>query len=188
MRETLKIFTEIALSLLLSAVGVMVAGLILGSMASYIELVPGFIVLVPALMNIRGCIASAFAARLGTALHVGIIDWKFNGRSREELKQNVYAVFAVAAVTAIIISAFAYATCYVLNRPSIGLIGLTLISLFSALLATCIMTLFAIFIAVYSMRRGIDPDDVTIPALTTLGDMITILAIFLAIILFGGVR
>jgi mgtE-like transporter len=180
-----KIFKEVTGSMMLSAIGVMVAGLILGNMVSYVKLIPGLIVLIPAMLNMRGCIASALAARLGTAIHMGIVGWQPNHEAREELKQNIYASLVLTVITSAIIGLLADITCRILNLPTVGPVMLAIIAIIGGGLAGIFMISLTCFIAMYSAKRGMDPDNVTIPLLTTLGDIITISCVFATVILIG---
>jgi mgtE-like transporter len=163
----------------------MVAGLILGNMISYVKLMPGLIVLIPAMLDMRGCIASALAARLGTAIHIGIVGWQPNHKAREELKQNIYASLILTIITSAIIGLLADATCRILNLPTVGPITLTAIAIVGGGLAGVFMISFTCLIAMYSAKRGVDPDNVTIPLLTTLGDIITISCVLATVVLIG---
>lgn len=44
----------------------------------FLETFPGLLVLIPGAIGMRGNIFGSFASRLSTALHIGIIDPKFN--------------------------------------------------------------------------------------------------------------
>ena len=62
-----KIFLQALPFLLLSGVGELFAGVVLQNFLKFIELFPGILVLLPALINLKCAIASSLAARLGTA-------------------------------------------------------------------------------------------------------------------------
>ena len=67
--------------------GAIVAGSTLGVMIDLIREIPGLIVVIPAIIAMRGNISTAFGSRLGSAFHLGVID--ADNLWNEELKQNI---------------------------------------------------------------------------------------------------
>ncbi len=168
--------------MLLSATGTLAAGIILGGIAHKIELIPGLLALVPALMNMRGCISGPLAMRIGTAFHLGLLE----GRAgREEIKRNVYASLILTVATAVLVGVLADALCRILGLPSAGLVVMVGIALSVAILASLVMILLTVAIAIYSAAKGLDPDNITIPLVTTMGDAVTMMCLVLALVLLG---
>ena len=60
-----------------TSIGELFAGSILGKMHERLDLIPGLIILVPAIMGLRGNIGTALGSRLSASLHLGIIRRKF---------------------------------------------------------------------------------------------------------------
>ena len=60
--------------LIFCGIGGIVAGSTLGVMADILQNIPGLIVVIPAIIALRGNISTAFGSRLGSAYHLGIID------------------------------------------------------------------------------------------------------------------
>ena len=69
---------------------------------------------------------------------------------------------------------------------------LLLIALLTAGVSGVIQAFIAVFVAVYAAYKGLDPDNVTIPVLATLGDVLTIFFLFLfveqVVVLRGLIR
>ena len=65
-------------ALVLSSFGGIIAGIILGGMKAEIQAVPGLLVLIPALLAIRGNVYGSLGARLSTGLHQGLIEPKIS--------------------------------------------------------------------------------------------------------------
>ncbi|RKX70244.1 hypothetical protein DRP53_05580, partial [candidate division WOR-3 bacterium] len=80
-RRKRRIVSEILIQALpvviLTSVGEFFAGSILGRLHERLELIPGLIILVPAVMDLRGNIGTALGSRLSSALHLGIIGKHF---------------------------------------------------------------------------------------------------------------
>ncbi len=177
--STLDIMREILPFVLLSIVGELIAGSILGRQASFLELIPGVLVLLPAILNLRGVIATAFGARLGTGAHVGVISWDMG--LNNDLKQNIYATLILSLTTSCILSLLAYFTSVILGVTGITFFDLFMITVVAGTIAGITQLFITITTALYSHKRGLDPDNITTPILATLGDIVSIICIFGAI-------
>ena len=93
LKEHNNILKESLIALLICACGDLVAGIVLGRMDIFLETFPGLLVIIPGAIGMRGNIFGSFASRLSTALHIGIIDPKFN-RSKE-LINNIFSSFVL---------------------------------------------------------------------------------------------
>jgi mgtE-like transporter len=155
--------------------GAIVAGSTLGVMTDLLNEIPGLIVIIPAIIALRGNISTAFGSRLGSAYHLGIID--ADNLWNEELKQNVIGSLMLSFLVSIMIGVLAYLTSILLHvYPNpVKLISIVLIA---GIISGIILTLLTIIIIYLVFKRGYDPDNITGPALATFGDMVTMLCIF----------
>lgn len=156
----------------------LLTGGVLGRMTVEIEVLPGLFVLIPALLDMRGNIGSAFGARLNSGLHLGYIK---PGKMTKALKTNVYSAITLSVVMSVILAIFASFACWLGGISSISFIDFLLISLIAGVTSGIVLVLLAIFIANFSYDRGLDPDDVTTPTIGTAGDMITVICLFVAV-------
>ena len=170
MERERRIVGEVLASTSLAVAGEIITGTILISWREFFRLIPGLLVLVPVALDLRGCISSTFAARLGTGIHLGLVgrELGFN----DELKQNIFAVFAQASIVGPFMGILAYALLRALKMPSASLLALVFISTVGSVLAACIQTWITIAIAFLSAEKGLDPDNVTIPLCTMMGDFV----------------
>ena len=168
--------------LILCGIGEIFAGRVFGGMAEFLEHLPGLIVLIPAIMGLKGNIDITLGSRLGSAAHIGVISagniWN------EETKQNVLASIALGAIMAVIAGIFAHLTCLAFNLPSLGIINFVCVALIAGLLAGIILAFVTIGIIILAFKRGYDPDNITAPLLATVGDIITLGCIFLTAYIF----
>ena len=157
--------------------GAIIAGSTLGLMKDLFLEIPGLIVVIPAIIAMRGNISTAFGSRLGSAYHLGVID--SDNLWNEELKQNIIGSLMLSFSISIIIGILAYITSIL---PPINVypnpLKLISIVLISGILSGIILTLMTILIIFLVFKRGYDPDNITGPALATFGDIITMLSIF----------
>jgi mgtE-like transporter len=181
---TSKVFRETLPVILGATIGELLAGLVLGGMKESLMLLPGLIVLIPAVLDLRGCISSALGSRLGSALHLGLVGW--DKGMNNELSANIQASLLLSAATSFFVGAVAFLVNTALKIPTIGFIGLVVISFVSGLLAATTQVTITIVVSFTSYRRGLDPDNITIPAMATIGDILGVTYIFLVASFFGG--
>jgi mgtE-like transporter len=155
--------------------GAIVAGTTLSVMTDLFTEIPGLIVVIPAIIAMRGNISTAFGSRLGSAYHLGIID--IDNLWNEELKQNILGSLVLSFFIAFIIGFLAYITSVILNvYPNpIKLISIVLLA---GIISAVILTMMTIGIIYLVFKRGYNPDNITGPALATFGDIVTMLCIF----------
>jgi len=155
--------------------GAIVAGSTLSVMTDLLKEIPGLIVIIPAIIALRGNITTAFGSRLGSAYHLGVID--ADNLWNEELKQNIIGSLMLSFLVSIIIGILAYITS-ILMKVYPNPVKLISIVLIAGIISGIILTLLTISIIYLVFKRGYDPDNITGPALATFGDIITMLCIF----------
>jgi mgtE-like transporter len=155
--------------------GAIVAGSTLGIMIELLREIPGLIVVVPAIIALRGNISTAFGSRLGSAYHLGVID--ANNLWNEELKQNILGSLILSFYVSIIIGILAFITSLILGvyPDPLKLISIVLIA---GVISAIILNLITILIIYLVFKRGYDPDNITGPALATFGDIVTMVCLF----------
>jgi len=150
-----------------------------------LEMLPGLIVLVPAIIGLRGNISVALGSRLGSGFHLGVID--FSRSWKREVKENIIASLFLSSFMSIIIGVFAYSTCQLFGLSSMGIFYFVGIALMAGFVSGVALVSLAILTVYVAFRRGYDPDNITGPVLATLGDIITIVCILGASLLMRGV-
>lgn len=171
--------------LFISGIGELLAGIVLKNYLDYIELVPGIFVLIPALMNLRGAVSSSMAARLGTAYHLGLIKGK--RWFQPEIKENFYSATILAVLVSIASSVFAYFVCVAFGIPHMPLHIFVLIATSASIISALFFGLINIAAVRFSIRENLDPDNITIPLLTTFGDIFMVFLVYVLVVFFVGV-
>ena len=170
--------------LLLCALFQMGAGSILGGMESEFSILPGLLVMVPPLLALRGNISGALASRLGTGLHQGVVDSDliWGPEVRVNVLASIFLTLIVSFVTGVLSTFVTVLTG--LHSFSLSLFTkLVSIALIAGMLSSSFLTVLSVFVALFSYRRGWDPDNVTSPLLSSMGDLFTITSIFIALVL-----
>lgn len=170
--------------LVVTGFGLMLAGLIFGGLDESLEKAPGLIVMIPPMIGLRGNIGSALASRLGTATHMGFVSSRniWNERTKSEIASAII----LSIVLSFFVGAFAYLTCVILGLQHMFLWKFLFISTATGLIDGTLLSFLTLSIIFLADRRGADPDNVASPALTTAGDLSTMLILF-AIVVGTGV-
>ena len=171
--------------------GAIVAGITLSLMTGLFETIPGLIVVIPAIIAMRGNISTALGSRLGSAYHLGAIN--SDNLWNDELKQNVIGSLILSFLVSFIIGILAYITTIIFFRNLVNIdlsilaIKLIFIVLLAGILSGIILTFMTIGIIYLVFKRGYDPDNITGPALATFGDMISMACIFVSAAIMGAI-
>jgi mgtE-like transporter len=161
-----------------------VAGAFLGSITGTLERYPGLLVLVPAAIGLRGNIFGSFGNRLSTSIHAGTFRWSL--RRETVLGQNVLAsmllTMAISLALAVVAKAIAVGLGLV---DSIDLLSMSTVSIVGGVLGSLVVLGAALALTGGAVRYGWDLDNVTAPLVSTLGDVLTLPALFLGTLLLG---
>jgi len=159
------------------------AGSILQGNQNLLIIFPIFLLSIPVINSVGGNIGSVLGARLTSGLHVGYVSANLKDRKMQEnLLTAVIIGFFTYTILAIIIyygASFANLT----NNMTI----FTFITIFVAtgFLLICAVSLSSVLAAFISFKRGLDPDDMVAPVVTTVGDVLGILFLIIIINLIG---
>lgn len=160
------------------------AGSILGGVEEQLgQYLPGMLIMVPPLMDLKGNITGALASRLGSGLHQGLINK--DKMVSSEVRTNVYAALTLGVMTATAIGVMAtFITVLIMGETfTFVLMGkLVSVALLAAFLSVLFLTLVSVGVSIFSYRRGWDPDNITSPVLTTLGDILTLASLYIALL------
>jgi mgtE-like transporter len=170
--------------LLLMSLMSLIAGMVLGKMTGVLESLPGLILLITPAIGMRGNIFGAMGSRLGTALHTGMFSTSL--KSYSVLSQNIFASMVNTILISFALGVMASGFAFVLKIQSIGLVEFVLISMIGGIISSIFVLLITVGVAVTGYKREWDLDNMSAPIITAAGDMVTLPALFLAIILIGG--
>jgi len=177
MGSTWKIVKESLSSEVLSISGGTVAGLGLAKITGTLEAFPGMIIMVPGFMALRGNILGALAARIGTALHTGLIEPKIVFDKR--VKLNILISLILSTFVNMMIGIFSYLSCIIMQVEGAVLWKLALLGAISGAVASILVGPFVIFLSIIIFKKGVDPDNVMGPIVTSIGDITAVISLFL---------
>lgn len=170
--------------ILLSLVAGLFAGTILGSetMREGIESVPGILVLLPAFLATRGGVYGSLGSRLSSALHQGLIEPRFELDAR--LSNAIVASFVNGMVVSVFIAVIAFAVLRTLSGGG-NLVQLVGVMVIAGFLSAVLMLSVLVSVVFVGYRRGLDPDNVVGPLVTTLGDVFGVVFLLVGIYVMG---
>lgn len=164
--------------LAVSAAGGLFAGVVLGGMEAELRVIPGLLLLVPALLAIRGNVYGSLGARLASALHQGLIEPRLSLGDR-----RVRAAVAAAISNGLAMSLFAATAGFllvVLQGRSASLPALVGVALIAGLISGVVLTVAVVTVVFVGYRRGLDPDALAGPVVTTTGDVVGVATMLFA--------
>ena len=157
-------------------------GYFLSTMSGNLLRYPGVVVLYPALTNALGNIGSIIGSTKTTSLALGDV------RSlREEVRSALGQILQVESVALPMHAVFGLIT-YGIVAASIPGARLPILvggALISNLMTFGFMALFALWIAHIAFNRGLNPDNVVIPVITSLSDSVATLSLLPSIAILG---
>jgi len=153
----------------------LIPGLVLSSFSYIFTLLPALIILIPPSTDLRGNIYGSLGSKLGTYLHIGKIEPKFkiDPKITENLLLSLFLLLGVSIFIGFIVAK-------VSTSDLVVGINIILIAAIAALLSSILMMPATLAIAIGSYKKGWNPDNITAPIITLIGDMVTLPIIFLS--------
>lgn len=185
-----QIYREAMPVLLITALAELMAGGLLQNIEVFYAILPGLVVLVPGLMQLRGNISTSLAQRLGSATHLGLISWGqgFNKPLRSNIKASLILVIIMSfllglgawGATQLVAFTTLLSSGVILVSP-MTLPRFVTVSMVTALLASLVQVTTTVLVALVAHARGLNPDNVTIPVVATVGDILTVVCLLASI-------
>ena len=159
------------------------AGQILQGNKKLLVSLPIFLISIPVVNSVAGNIGSVLGARLASGLHVGYITHSLNDK---EMHHNLLFSLMIGFLTYFILAILIYSVAlFIKIAEDISLFEFVGIIVVTGFLLICVVAIISVFTAFISFKRGLDPDDMVAPVVTTVGDVMGILFLFIVITIFG---
>ena len=154
------------------------AGLILDRRLESIIAIPAILVMIPPFLGASNALGGILSARLSSMLHIGTLNPKLYP------PKSVVMNFTVIYLLSVFIFALVGIISGVIGGKS-GVLVLRLlsISLLGGILCSTFLNFASYYIAILSFKFGLDPDNHTIPLITSLTDVVGVLCLIFAIFL-----
>ncbi len=145
--------------------------------------IPIFLMLVPSLSDLGNDVACIISSRITTLLALGVIEPKLE-RS-EALETNIIAILTIGALSSIYLGIMNFAIANKAGLGAVPILPFFAVCLVSVIILTLLVCATAIGIAFISWRKGLDPDNVTIPISTSISDVLGIFSLLIAMRMVG---
>jgi len=164
------------LPLLLVLTGIeLVSGLVLDTFEATLLAAPSLLLLVPVTIGMAGNLGSVLAARLSTAFHLGLLSFS---PTDDRLAGNAIATVALSVTVFPLVGAGAWGLTAVVGETALALDTLVLVALVSGLVLAVLAVLVTVLTTYAAYRYGLDPDDVVVPVVTNVCDVLGVLVLF----------
>ncbi|MFW5918095.1 MAG: magnesium transporter [Haloferacaceae archaeon] len=168
--------------ILVSLLAGLFAGTVLGSgpMREGIASVDGLLLLLPAFLATRGGVYGSLGSRLSTGLHQGLIEPRF--ALDERLTNAVVASFVNGMTISLFIAVVTYVVLLAFGVQG-NLLRLIAILVIAGGMSAVVMIAVLLSVLFVGYRRGLDPDNMIGPVVTTVGDVFGVVFLLVGVVL-----
>jgi mgtE-like transporter len=174
-----KDFKEILSSQLVSITGGIIAGVVLAAYTDKLLLIPGMLLALPAFLDMRGNISGSLSSRLSSGLFLGVINPK--KWDSKIIHGNFHACFLLAVIISLFLGLLAFLFDYFVLKVFYP--NIIMIFLLAGMIANMIEIPLTIFLTFYVFKKGHDPNNVLGPFVTSSGDVTSVLALLIALVI-----
>jgi mgtE-like transporter len=157
------------------------SGLVLGSFEATLLRYPSLLVLVPVTIGTAGNLGSILAARLSTAFHLGTLSFAVDD---ETLAGNALATVALAASIFPVVGLGAWGLSALTGSTALSPWTVLAVSVSSGLSLAVLAVVVTVVATYAAYRLELDPDDVVIPVVTNTCDVLGVVLLYLAVLVF----
>ena len=177
--EFKKIISESYRILMISVLIGLFAGYLLDFYSGQGKITALILAMVPPINGIGGNIGSILGARLSSALHLGTITPEFRGQNA--LRVNIVASASLGLAIFSFVGSLFFGSAILSGQTMMGALRTTSIFFGAGMLLTGIIAIVSITTAFLSYLRGIDPDNVVIPIVTSTVDVAGVISLLIMI-------
>ncbi|QGA81536.1 magnesium transporter [Halomicrobium sp. LC1Hm] len=153
----------------------LVSGLVLESFEATLLAAPSLLLLVPVTIGMGGNLGSVLAARLSTALHLGLLSFS---PTDDRLAGNAVATIGLSLTVFPLVGAGAWGLTAFVGETGLTLATVVLIALLSGLVLSVLAVVVTVVTTYAAYRYRLDPDDVVVPVVTNVCDVLGVLVLF----------
>ena len=165
----------VLLALTLVEVG---SGLVLGGFEPQLLRYPTLLTLVPVTIGTAGNLGSILAARLSTAFHLGTLSFD---PGNEDLAGNAVATVALALTLFPVVGVGAWGLTTLVGGVRLSVWTVVTIAVASGIGLAVLAVVVTITVTYVAYRLELDPDDVVIPVVTNVCDVLGVVVLFASV-------
>lgn len=174
-----KIIKETVPSEIISIIGDLSAGIVLTFLILPFQSFLILILMIPALLSLRGNISGPFIARTSRDLIIGDFD-------KKSWIENVAATYSLSIITAFSIGILTIIlNTFLFRLELLPQIYLIVIPILSVIFTLAVSIPCSTVLNILAFKRGLDPNNVVNPIMTAIDDFFTVICFYLTILLLG---
>jgi len=170
-----KDFFEILIAQLVANTAGILAGSLIAFYKDALLLIPGLLILIPGFLEMKGSIFGSLNARIGSALHVN------KKVSHRFILSNITSSFILAIILSTALGLIAFLATKIIF--GVATIKIVYFSLIAGIISSLILIPVSVKTNLWLFKHGYDPDDIMGPYITSLEDIISIIAFVIAMML-----
>lgn len=163
--------------LLVAGIISVLAGLVLHNNGDILFVLPGILAIIPSFNNMGGSVTSVLSCRLSSALHMGLINSEI--KKTKTLERNIIATLVISFISFLALGFIAWGFNTLLGLKGLSIVMFPLVTLAAGFVTVMLLSILSVVFSYMSYNRGIDPDNWVIPVLTSMGDFVGILILFI---------
>ncbi|MCX7620656.1 MAG: magnesium transporter [Acidimicrobiales bacterium] len=153
-------------------------------MTDAFERYPGLLAMIPAAIGLRGNVFSSLGSRVSTAIHTG--EFRPSWRPGSVLGDNAAAALAQTLLLGVVIALTAAVVSLAFGlTDEVRLLDLVTVSVVGGLGASMVVLAATVILVAAAVRYEWDLDKIVAPVVSTLGDVVTVPALWLATFVLG---
>jgi mgtE-like transporter len=178
-----RVFLEMLAVIMLTPVLDILAGTVIEARLERFTALPGLLLLVPPFVASAGSLGGILSSRLSSKLQLGLITPKGAPEPLAYLDASLIVGFGVTVFAFMGALGLGYSVVTGLDHPGAGpMVAGTLVA---GLLATLIAIVVSYYVAIVTTRFGLDPDNHSVPIITSVMDLTGTIAFLFALAIFG---
>jgi mgtE-like transporter len=142
-----------------------------------------FLVLLPGFLARTGALGSILSARLGSKLHLGAVTPRARPEAAALLDASLVFVLGISVYVLSGVATLILAEILGYSYP--GIVAFLGVTVTGGILATVVASIIGYYAAVVAYRFGFDPDNHTIPVVTSGMDLLGVICLVVALVVFG---
>jgi mgtE-like transporter len=167
----------------LTALELVGSGLVLDEIEATLLTYPTLLVLVPVTIGVAGNLGSVLAARLSTAYHLGLLSFR---AADDRLAGNALATLALSLTLFPAVGAGAWALQAAVSGTVLSAETVVLVAGVSGAILAVLAVAVTVVTTYAAYRAGLDPDEIVIPVVTNVCDVLGVLVLFAVVRLLVG--
>jgi mgtE-like transporter len=144
---------------------------------------PALLIVLPGFLANTGALGSVLASRLGSKLHLGAVTPRPRPEAAAVLDSTIIIALGFTVYTLLAFTTLGAATLMGAEHPGLGtFVGAIIVG---GILATLVAAFIGYYAAIATFRLGLDPDNHTVPLVTSGMDLLGAVCLISALVAFG---